>query len=108
MTYPFLLLIYILIFIAPGVYVGRIGSKREIGFLLPFIGSIISSIIGFYYIGFPIIFKGTFSETIGICILVISVMAVHLLLLLLHYYRKESKEITEIFICYDIKRYIFK
>jgi hypothetical protein len=74
MTYPFLLLIYILIFIAPGVYVGRIGSKREIGFLLPFIGSIISSIIGFYYIGFPIIFKGTFSETIGICILVISVI----------------------------------
>ena len=72
MTYPFLLLIYILIFMAPGVYVGRIGSKREIGFLLPFIGSIISSIIGFYYIGFPIIFKGTFSYTMSLCILVIS------------------------------------
>jgi hypothetical protein len=62
----FQLLITILSFIGFCVYVGWIGRKREIGFLIPFLGSFFSMIIGFRFIGLPSTFKDTGSSDVGI------------------------------------------
>lgn len=65
-------LICVIFFICFSVYVGLKGSRRNIGFLIPFFGSLISSFFGFYYIGLPIIFKSHFSDASGLIILLIS------------------------------------
>jgi uncharacterized protein YqgC (DUF456 family) len=68
----FQMLIIILSFIGFCVYVGLIGRKREIGFLTPFLGSLISMIIGFRFIGLPSTFKDTGSSEGGIFVLFLS------------------------------------
>jgi hypothetical protein len=62
-------------FVVFSVFVGLKGSKRNIGFLIPFLCSLISPFLGFYFIGIPSTFKATFSTTLGIIILIISAFA---------------------------------
>lgn len=66
------ILFIIIVFIGFNVFIGRKGSQRNIGFLIPFFSSLISQFLGFAYIGLPIIFKSTFSNTVAIIILLIS------------------------------------